>query len=136
MKRKDDSAKEVVDFLKVLRYYEDDLFGDAYYALGLKKNVTTKKAKSLASEEDVGLIYEECYSAIDLIDSFTFVGEKEFVKVRTSTATSLTLFNARRGGEPVRLVISQWFEALNGDWVDEEDRENDDADLVITFQTG
>ena len=136
MKRKDDSAQQVVDFLKVLKYYEDDIFGDAYYALNHKKNTTTKKAKSLTSDEDIDLIYEECRSGMNLTDSYTFVGESEFVKVRTPTATSLTIFNARRGGEPVRLLISQWYEALNGDWIDEEDRENDEADLLITFQTG
>ena len=41
-------------------------------------------------------------------------GEKEFVE-------PLMLFNARRGGELHRLGISQWLEAMNGDWIDEID---------------
>ena len=136
MKRQDTSAQEVVDFLKVFKYYEDDIFGDAYYALSHKKNITSKKAKSLTRDADVDLIYDECYSTINNIDSFTFTGEREFVQIRTVTATPLTLFNARRGGEPARLGISQWLEALNGDWIDEGDRENEDADMLITYQTG
>ena len=136
MKREDKSADEVVNFLKVLKYYEDDLFGDAYYALNNKKNVTSKKAISLPKEKDVDMIYKQCYTIIEKIDAYTYTGESEFVEVRTATCTPLMLFNARRGGEPPRLVISQWHEALNGDWIDEADRENDDADMLITYQTG
>jgi hypothetical protein len=29
MKREDEAGQEVIDFLKVLKYYEDDIFGDA-----------------------------------------------------------------------------------------------------------
>ena len=136
MKRQDTSADETVNFLKVLKYYEDDLFGDAYYALNTKKNVTSKKAISLPKEDDVDMIYNECYTTIENMDAYKFTGETEFVEIRTATCTPLMLFNARRGGEPPRLVMSQWLEALNGDWVDEEDRENQDADLLITYQTG
>ena len=82
------------------------------------------------------MIYKQCYTIIEKIDAYTYTGESEFVEVRTGTCTPLMLFNARRGGEPPRLVISQWHEALNGDWIDEADRENDDADMLITYQTG
>ena len=136
MKRQDKSADEVVNFLNVLKYYEDDLFGDAYYALNNKKNTTSKKAISLPKEDDVDMIYNECYTTIGNIDAYSYTGEKEFVEIRTATCTPLMLFNARRGGEPPRLVISQWLEAMNGDWIDEEDREKQDADLLITYQTG
>ena len=135
MKRKDEEAREVMDFLKVFKYYEDEIFGSAYYDINHKKNVEARKPKNLANNDDVDMVYEECYSIIESIDEFTFVGETEFVLVRTATTTALTMFNARRGGEPVRLRKYQWPEALNGDRLDKGD-EPSDHDMLLSYQTG
>ena len=45
---------------------------------------------------------------------------------------------ARRGGEPVRLQLYQWQEALNGEWIDREELpdEFNDETMFITYQTG
>ena len=39
----------------------------------------------------------------DLLDPFS----EQFISIRVATATYLIIFNARRGGEPVRLLIFQ-----------------------------
>jgi len=53
------------------------------------------------------------------------------VSVRSAVATYLIIFIARRGGEPVRLLVSQWEEALRGEWLDQSDLpEVDESDLV------
>jgi len=63
---------------------------------------------------------------------------ESFTTVRSSVATYLIIFNGRRGGEPVRLQLEQWDEALKGDWVDKCDLPGDfDRDtMLVTFQTG
>ena len=71
------------------------------------------------------------------IDVYTHPSES-FVTIRSATATCLIIFCARRGGEPVRLQLYQWTEALNGEWVDKEDLPNNfNIDqMYITYQTG
>ncbi|XP_065651886.1 uncharacterized protein LOC136079657 isoform X2 [Hydra vulgaris] len=71
------------------------------------------------------------------IDDFQHPWES-FVTIRSATATCLTIFNARRGGEPVRLHLFQWNEALNGEWMDKQDlpEEFNIEQMFITYQTG
>lgn len=96
----------------MLNLLEDELFGDAYYDLNYKKNVANKKPKSLPKSEDVKMLMDACIDIMNNIDMLDFDCSKEFIKVRSATATYLILFNARRGGEPVRLLKCQWEEAL------------------------
>merc|ERR1712102_89270 len=42
----------------------------------------------------------------------------DFVKMRNLIVSRLTMFNARRGGEPARLTLQEWEEAANDSWVD------------------
>ena len=45
---------------------------------------------------------------------YNFWTAKEYVDLRDSTISSrLTLFNARRGGEQTRLLLSEWEDAVN-----------------------
>ncbi|XP_065653738.1 uncharacterized protein LOC136080689 [Hydra vulgaris] len=71
------------------------------------------------------------------IDDFQHPCES-FVTIRSATATCLTIFNARRGGEPVRLHLFQWNVALNGEWMDKQDlpEEFNIEQMFITYQTG
>ena len=48
------------------------------------------------------------------IDAFKHPAES-FVLIRSAVATALIIFCARRGGEPVRLQLYQWHEAVDGD---------------------
>ncbi|XP_070203173.1 uncharacterized protein [Littorina saxatilis] len=41
-----------------------------------------------------------------------------FIELRNLIVARLTLFNARRGGEPARLLLSEWEDALKGVWID------------------
>ena len=42
----------------------------------------------------------------------------DFLHLWNLLVSRLTLFNARRGGEPARMLISEWTEAQKGAWVD------------------
>ena len=88
------NPENVVDFLKVLKLYENDIFGDAYYDLHFRKNVKNKKPFSLPKGEDVQLLLDECSTVMNSIDTFDLPGEN-FVDIRAATATTLITFNAR-----------------------------------------
>lgn len=93
-----------------MRCFEDEMFGDAYYDINYKKNVSNKKPNTLPRNEDVKLLMGECLKVMKNIDVMDFA--HEYIDVRAATATYLIMFNTRRGGEPVRLLISQREEAL------------------------
>ena len=64
-----------------------------------------------------------------------------YVDVRNAVVSFLIIFNARRGGEPSRLMKYQWEEALNGEWLDKShelgvDLETEENGMLVTFQTG
>ena len=115
----DARSKIVVDFVQVLRLFQDELFGDAYYDLSYHKNVKNRKPLNLPRNDDVQLLLNECEEVMKTADMFDISGDS-YVSLRTATVTYLIIYNARRGGEPVRLQVQQWKEALNGEWVDND----------------
>ena len=52
------------------------------------------------------------YEASELWDKHTFV------KARNLLIARLTMLDAHRGGEPARLTLNEWREAIKGSWVD------------------
>ena len=111
MHNQDKQKDQVVDFLQVLKLVENELFGDAYYDVNYRNNVNKKKAKSLPTEEDIQLLIAECEDVMKTADVMD-INSTNFVAVRAATSTFLVIFNARRGGEPMRLLKSQWCEAF------------------------
>lgn len=133
MKNQDQKKEKVADFLQILKLLENEIFGDAFYDINYRQNVNRKKAKSLPNNDDVKMLLEECVKVMESADVFDVLSS-QYINVRSATATYLIMFNARRGGEPVRLLIRQWEEALNGDWTDQVPV--DGNDILVTFQTG
>jgi len=134
----DDREQQVVQFLKVLKSYENDYFGDAYSnSLQYRRNVNLRKPLNLPKNDDVNLLITECKNIMENIDVFEHPS-KSFCIVRSATATFLTIFCARRGGEPVWLQLYQWKEAVTGEWIDKDDLPNDFQldSMLITYQTG
>lgn len=52
-KNEDTRSKQVSDFLQVLKLYEQELFGDAYYELNFRRNSTLRKPLQLPNNDDV-----------------------------------------------------------------------------------
>ena len=133
----DEWSKRIVEFLKVLKLFENEIFGTAYYDLNYRRNRTLRKPINLPKDDDVRLLIDECKSIMQSIDAYDHPADS-FVNIRSATATALIIFCARRGGEPVRLQLYQWHEAINGEWVIKEDLPDDfNVDsMLITYQTG
>ena len=79
---------------------------------------------------------DECKKITSSINEFEHPSNS-FVTIRSATATSFIIFNARRGGEPVRLQLYQWQEALRGEWVKKDNLPPDFemSSMYITYQT-
>ena len=132
----DDKSKRVADFLVVLKLYEDELFGDAYCDINYRRNINVRKPKVFPKQDDVNLLLDEYELIMKSIDTYDFPADN-YISVRSAVAASLVIFNARRGAEPVRLQISQWIEALNGEWIEREEslHDFDPESMLITYQT-
>ena len=77
------------------------------------------------------------------LDVFNFITLTGYISLRNLICVRLTLFNARRGGEPPRLFLSELEEANESAWISSAQLEAlDDIDrkLVentkITYQSG
>ena len=72
-----------------------------------------------------------------------FWDKHRFVELRDCVVSRLTLFNARRGGEPSRLFIKCWEDAKEGAWLDKQQLTTLDPidkalaeDLKVGYQLG
>lgn len=135
MNNQDKQNNQVDEFLQILKLLENEFFGDAYYGVNYRNNVNQKKPNLFQQMKMCNyLLISECEEVMKTADVMD-INSSNFVSARAATATYLIIFNARRGGEPMRLLKSQWDEALYGEWTDHMP-EGDENDLLVTFQTG
>ena len=115
---KDDEATEIDRFLAVLNYHWASLFGDAEYANSIKRQEVLRKPQNLPDKKDIKTLRDFTLKKIqDLTDDeYLFVANTEYSLLRDLVVSRLTLFNARRGGEPSRLSLREWSDALNDVW--------------------
>jgi len=117
---KDDKAAEVDKFVEVLELNYHSLFGDAMYALNRNRQVKLRRPAALPSEEDVSKLRQYNVARMQelLSNPYKMWDSHSYIELRDLAVCRLTVFNARRGGEPARLVISEWQDAENGSWLD------------------
>ena len=70
MECEDLKSNRVTEFLKVLKLFESELFGDAYYDLNYRRSRTLRKPVNLPKNNDVRLLMEECKKIMQSIDKF------------------------------------------------------------------
>lgn len=144
VEKKDEMVSELNRFLDVLNHYWQDIFGEAEYALAYKRQTVLRKPQNLPKENDVKRLKEFMLSKIkELTESdFNFICSEDYRLLRDLVVSRLTLFNARRGGEPSRLTIHQWEEADNEHWIGERNQTKDPMEealfgkFKITYQAG
>jgi integrase len=141
---KDEQANEHMKFHHILTHNWPILFGEMEYQAVIART-NTRKPKELPEEEDVKILMNYMQNQITELtsDRYKFTSSDEFATLRNVLLCRVTLFNARRGGEPSRLTLQQWAEAENGDWVGnfedsgllDEDREILKT-MKVAYQTG
>ncbi|WAR20358.1 hypothetical protein MAR_002196, partial [Mya arenaria] len=111
--------KELTKIWKYGKFHKDIVFGDAAYAIELNRLERLRVPENRLIDEDVEALRNHTLQVIKKITStFTFIGVHEYILLRDALCSRLTLYNARRGGEPSRLKISNFIEAKNKRWID------------------
>ena len=101
---------EMEHFMKLLRLHQNAVFGDAKYLINKSRQERLRLPQRCPPEE---LLQELRTYTLQRINHLTdqpqsAIGNTEFVELRNLVCARLTLFNARRGGEPSRLRVDQW----------------------------
>lgn len=110
---------EVNKFLDTLSYNWRELFGDSERETLIRRS-EKRKPVHLPVENDLKILRSYTLEHLKRItgDTYNFIAETEFTFLRDLIVSRLTLFNARRGGEPSRLTLKEWRDAKNGTWLD------------------
>ena len=110
-------ANEILKFITLLNNSEENIFGDASYLLRQNKQTNLRKPQALPLEKDVEILKDYICKRIKTINQLNTWNIHNYVEMRDLVVARLTLFNARRGGEPSRLLLSEWNEAKNENWI-------------------
>ncbi|XP_069121058.1 myosin heavy chain, skeletal muscle-like isoform X4 [Argopecten irradians] len=118
IQKKDDKATEVDNFVTVLQYFWSAVFSDAQYANVKARQTDLRKPKHLPNDDDVVTLRNFIIDKQKkLLDPYAQITSNDFKCLRDLLVCRLTLFNARRGGEPSRLLLKEWEDADKGVWI-------------------
>jgi hypothetical protein len=114
----DSKTAEIDKFLDVFALNKNFMFRDATYLLNRNRQVKLRRPEALPTESDVQKLKQYSVERIVTLirDPYCTWSATEFAELRDLTVSRLTLFNARRGGEPARMTISEWREAETNVW--------------------
>ena len=143
----DEKAAEIDKFLEVLALNQHIVFGDATYVLNQNRQSRLRRPESLPSEEDVTKLKAYTVNRIQELtaDDYKMWDTPSFTELRDLAVSRLTLFNARRGGEPARLTLTEWSEADNSTWLNSQHTKSHSSEdlekrlfkeMKVTFQSG
>ena len=112
MKNMMKEAEEVDLFSSVLTMSWDFIFYTAQVFCESRRN-TLRKPGDMPLEKDVQILRNFILSQMKvMVQKRDQEWDKHrFIKLRNLICTRLTLFNARRGGEPARMLLSDWTDA-------------------------
>jgi len=132
-------------FLHVLTMCKNMVFGDATYKLNKQRQMKLRRPAQLPPEDDCARLRTYTLSRISELtkDASRQLTPSEFVALRDLVVCRLTMFNARRGGEPARLTVKEWLAAKNDEWLVASDVDKLPAfekqlfsDFKLTYQSG
>ena len=95
---KEDEAKEIEKFQSIFKMWEDIIFRDSTLKLQTTVDRKEKKPAELLVEEDLSKLRNHLDSIIQSLNKNTTT--TNYVELRNAICARLTLYNARRGGEP------------------------------------
>lgn len=120
VQRRDEEADELDRFLKLFRANELTVFGSARWQLSRNQQMKLRLPEQLPREEDVQKMRDYTVQRLSEImdDPFLLWTSSVYTEVRDLVVSRLTIFNARRGGEPARLQLEEWRAGMGDKFVD------------------
>lgn len=130
---KDGEKDEAERFLTLLQFSWSSLFSETEYQNIFKIQTNLRKPTNLPLESDIKTLRDYTVSSIKELteDEFIFIGRSGYTLLRDLVVCRLTLFNARRVGEPSRLQIREWNDALNDMWLNEAENIDNELDRLL-----
>lgn len=118
--RDEAKLKEADYFERLLKHFAGEIFEGAQYNCVKNRQLELRRPKHLPDEEDCFKLRNYTLDVIRALqDDFIFQDNAQYSTLRDAVVCRLTLFNARRGGEPSRLTLKEWNDAEKGVWIDE-----------------
>lgn len=108
-------ATETLEFIDVLHFIKDNMIDGVIYNTNRNQNTNLCRVQNLPQLEDVHKLKTHMCSNMKrmLDDEFLHWTKSEFVELHNMACARLTFYNARRGGEPAHLRVSDWHDACN-----------------------
>ena len=138
-------ATETAEFMDVWKLSKHQILGGAVYNNNRNRAVKLRRPQHLPRNDDLQKLRNYTVSRMTALlgDTYRQWSSSDFVELRDLACSRITLFNARRGGEPARLKLSDWTDACNKVWFDsarveampDEEREVFETSMIM-YQTG
>ena len=145
VQNEDSKAQEVDKFTEVLSLNHNILFGDALYKINNTRQTKLRRPDKLPTEEDCHRLRQYTLNRVShlISDEYTLWTATEYCELRDLVLSRVTLFNARRGGEPARLTLQEWNNARDDGWLDSSNINHCSdierqlfSNFKLTYQTG
>jgi len=116
---KEEELQKRENFLSLLDGQWGYLFNNAQCQLETNREVSLRRPKNLPIENDIQKLRDYTTSRVQQLVSDEFIcwTAEEFVELRSLLVSRLTLYNGRRGGEPARLLLTEWLDADASVWI-------------------
>jgi hypothetical protein len=109
----DEEVRKRENFLTLLDGSWGHMMFNAEAEIESNREACNRRPRNLPAESDVQKLRNFVLGRISDIsaDIYNLFGSAEYVELRWLLVSRLTLFNARRGGEPARLLLKEWNDA-------------------------
>lgn len=118
----DIEIKKRENFLTLLEGSWGHLMFNSEAEIESNRETNSRRPRNLPTETEVQKLRNYVTARItDIVgDTYTLFGSKEYFELRYLIVCRLTVFNARRGGEPARLLLREWQDAEANVWISPE----------------
>ncbi len=130
---RDKAVKAQDNFQGLLKHNEPLVFSDSKYLLNKSRQERLRLPSRTPDEAACKQLREYTVNRIAELTASQDLDQKDFIELRNLTCSRLTLFNARRGGEPCRMTLDHWLDRRK--WRHQKD-ELFFKDMELTYVTG
>ncbi|XP_052063070.1 uncharacterized protein LOC127702809 [Mytilus californianus] len=117
---KRDELVKIEEFKTLFDYYRKEIFDGAEYNCIKNRQENLRRPQYLPLDDDVRRLRNYTLSGIaQMDDPYQILDVNEYPRLRDLVVARITLFNAKRGGEPSRLTLKEWNDEKDGVWLDE-----------------
>ncbi|ELT89194.1 hypothetical protein CAPTEDRAFT_208970, partial [Capitella teleta] len=131
-------VEEAKHFLLLMKHHQNSVFGDAKYMINQSRQERLRLPSRIPLREQMQKLRDFSVGRIKELSNHSddVMKKRSYIELRNLVCSRLTLFNARRGGEPARLKIDHWTERQK--WIGEKDPEHEKwfRGMEIMYSTG